>query len=105
MWFAPIISSAQANCSRFFFLGSRTLITGVPSGLNSVGPDDPLLFLIQTTPLLYKKGVRHDEGMFTGRDQQRQPRRINAFQIPVGSGSYSTIPPDNPERILYLRAG
>jgi hypothetical protein len=55
MWFAPIMSRAQANCSRFFLFGSRTRITGVPSALNSVIPDDwllfPLVFLIRTTPI------------------------------------------------------
>jgi hypothetical protein len=70
IWFAPIISSAQANCSRFHFFGSRTRITGVPSALNPEIPDDPPLFftvsLIQTTPQVNTNGVRHDEYMDQG---------------------------------------
>jgi hypothetical protein len=85
MWFAPIISWAEANCSRFFFFGRRTRITGVPSGLNSVGPPDPVLFpfgLIPATPLVYIHDAGHDEDMDSW-------KIINVFLIFLGGCLFS----------------
>jgi hypothetical protein len=68
MWFAPIISSAQANCSPFLFFGSLTRTTGVPSALNSAGPSgSPGFFtpsLMQTSPEEYYKGTNGDEDLY-----------------------------------------
>ncbi len=57
MWFAPIISSAEAKISRFLFFGRRTRTVSIPDSLTSWTSNSSRLisglFLIATTPGSY----------------------------------------------------